>query len=170
MREPCTYRTHSSNELRVTDIPATSGGGPTQKRDSCALLRDFLAGEDFSASTSQKQTPGSLKALYRAAKSSSQLSTLSSGHFSALISLLGSISLPMPKTAFVYSSKLLSRVEESLDMTYWPIVIEMGRDKEELGRRLSDSDRYWIMRARLGSLAVAEQGQRKSPICYLKFA
>lgn len=97
-----------------------------------------------------------LKKLYTLAKSRAQLSRLTSKQFTQLLSLMGTLSLPAPRAPCIYFSKLVSHIDESSSRTHWPFVLEVVRDKEELGWKLDGTDQYWMMRAQLAKVVVAE--------------
>lgn len=98
-------------------------------------------------------TPNTLKSLYTSVRSQSQLTQLGSDGLSALISLLGSLSLPHPRVMCVYVNKFVSHLKvEEKGRDYWLFVLSVARDKERLGMGLTNADRYWIMRAQLARI------------------
>ncbi|KAF9468220.1 hypothetical protein BDZ94DRAFT_1247497 [Collybia nuda] len=97
-----------------------------------------------------------LKRLYILVKSQDQLHRLTSKQLTRLLSLMGSLSLPAPRAPCIYFSKLISHIDKSSFQTFWPFILEIAQDKQKLGWKLDGTDRYWIMRAHLMNVTVAE--------------
>jgi hypothetical protein len=91
-----------------------------------------------------------LKNLYGAVQASALIPQLGSHRLSQLISVFGALSLPAKSTC-AYSTDLVSAIQEDqlALQSFWPLVLQISQDKEKMAIKLSDSDRYWIMRARL---------------------
>jgi hypothetical protein len=75
---------------------------------------------------------------------------------------MGSLSLPAPRAPCIYLSKLLPYVTGASSQTHWKFVMEIARDKEKLFNVLSGTDRYWLMRAQLTKVVVAEGEKLRS--------
>jgi hypothetical protein len=125
----------------------------TSRPTSLIVLRNFLSQQNMSSPNPQMHTPNTLKSLYTSVRSQSQLTQLGSDGLSALISLLGSLSLPHPRVMCVYVNKFVSHLKvEEKGRDYWLFVLSVARDKERLGMGLTNADRYWIMRAQLARI------------------
>jgi hypothetical protein len=119
-------------------------------------LRVFLSRSNMVSPVPQKYTVNTLKSLYTTIKAQSQLAQLGSGRISSLIRLLGSLSLSHA-----------TEIEPSLNMggkpdgSDWHFVLTVANDKQRLGKRLSNADRYWIMRAELAIAHTAVGGSQQ---------
>ena len=78
---------------------------------------------------------------------------------STLIALFGSLSAP----SRVYASPLVSRMRGVTAASYWPFVVTVGARKVQNGMSLTDSDRFWLMRAALQPL-VDNKGTLSYPV------
>lgn len=126
---------------------------PSEHDDPLVKLKHILTPSTPPIALAPART---LKKLYTLAKSRAQLPRLTSKQFTQLLSLMGTLSLPAPRAPCIYFSKLVSHIDESSFQTHWPFVLEVVRDKEELGWKLDGTDRYWMMRAQLAKVVVAE--------------
>lgn len=105
--------------------------------------------------------------LYNSAQKRLHLNRLSSAHFSAFVSLLGSLSLSSYGASFRFldCSPLIDHMSPESFGNYWSYIVEVVEDKAVSGsfiRTLGHSDRYWLMRAHLGlvmSLKTKESTQ-----------
>jgi hypothetical protein len=137
----------------------------TKNMDPLTVLSNFLSSSNLTFPQPDKLPINTLRSLYTSLKRRSQLRHLTSKQLTELLSLMGSLSLPAPRPPCIYLSKLISCVEESLFQTHWPFVLGVARDKEQLGHALSGTDRYWIMRAQLAKVVVAEGEKLRSGKC-----
>jgi hypothetical protein len=133
----------------------------TKNRDPLTVLSKLLS----SSNLPSPQPTDTLRTLYTSIKRRSQLRRLTSKQLTEFLSLIGSLSLPAPRAPCIYLSKLISRIVEPSFQTHWPFVMEISRDKEQLGYALSGTDRYWIMRAQLAKVVVAEGENLRSGEC-----
>ncbi|KAF5371864.1 hypothetical protein D9615_009529 [Tricholomella constricta] len=133
--------------------------------DPVAILSNFLSSRISSSQTSHKHkfSASTLKTLYASAKADFDhlhLRRLSPKQLTDLISLLGTLSLQRPWNSCIYFSKYASQVEDdgnTANTTHWAFVLEVARDKETLlGQSLNGTDRYWVMRAQLAKIVLAE--------------
>jgi hypothetical protein len=147
----------TADNVRVLATPHNvrdTAASPVERRDSFAQLTEILSP---SASSSITPVPArAVRKLYTVVASRSQLRRLSSKQLTRLLSLMGTISLPPPRATCIYFSNLVKHIEESSFREFWPFVLEVARDKEALGLHLDGTDRYWIMRAQLAKVVVAE--------------
>lgn len=98
-------------------------------------------------------TPNKLRRLYRSAEWRGQLGQLDSSMLSALISIFGSLCLGSRERC-TYSSPLLSRVQGEVApnrSSYWSFLLKAASLKVQRGMALTDSDRFWLMRAALAA-------------------
>ncbi|KZT19122.1 hypothetical protein NEOLEDRAFT_1173201 [Neolentinus lepideus HHB14362 ss-1] len=113
-------------------------------------LRAFLSQTSWAT-----HRPSTLQSWYMTIKSRSQLGALSSRDMSALISIFGSIAVRCSRdtvSAGDYEHPLASNVQIGNAREYWSFLAVVAQDKEDMGRVMSDSDRYWIMRTSLVEL------------------
>jgi|ERR1700722_580879 len=134
----------------------------SRRRSSClTLLRIFLSRSNLASSTPHKHTVNTLKSLYTSIKTRSQLAQLGSGRITTLINLLGSLSLSSSKHLCVNDHGSLSNTDCKPLRSYWTFVLMMAKDKERLGKYLSNLDRYWVMRAELANARDSHGESRK---------
>lgn len=137
---------HEAARVRQPEAAVTT-------RSSVPILRSFLS--QTSPSVSPSQSASSVQSLYTYVKSRSQLGALSSKDMSCLISLFGSMAIltaPGSSPAGSFMHPLAPTMKGGDPHHHWSFVISLVQDKEDLGRSLSDSDRYWVMRASLAEL------------------
>ncbi|KAF5367568.1 hypothetical protein D9758_003795 [Tetrapyrgos nigripes] len=146
-----------ATRLAAHQLPDSSGSRqhstPESTRngnDELARLEKFLT----SPSSSDPLSPEQLKSLYVSIKTHNLHSTLKPAHFSAIIGIFGSISLP-PTSPRIQNRYVQSLCGEKQD--HWSFVSEVVADKLRLGQFLNDGDRYWVM-----SMHVHEFHQLKS--------
>lgn len=129
--------------------------------EALSVLRGFLSEAADSSAPTRRHSGATIKRLYEVAKAASVHSRLSSAELSSLIGLFGVLSLPASESPNVYSKDLPAYLEEtSPRRLYWGYVMDVAGDKEKMGRTLSNSDRYWIMRARLAHLNGASPSRK----------
>lgn len=113
---------------------------------------------------------------YHTLKQRSQLHLLTPKEQTDIISLTGGLVLPAPREPCIYSSKYVFHTEghvlrgdearegeddgmdgregvieeEAGGLRNWDFVLEVAKDKEGMGRNLSDADWYWVLCAKLG--------------------
>jgi hypothetical protein len=129
------------------------------------LLSRLLSSGNLSSPLPDQLPATSLRPLYIFLKRRSQLHRLTSKQLTELLSLMGSLSVPAPRAPCIYLSKLTSCVTEPSFQVHWPFIMEIARDKEQLGYALNGTDRYWIMRAQLTKVVVAEGETLRSGEC-----
>ncbi|KAL4062132.1 hypothetical protein J3A83DRAFT_4113049 [Scleroderma citrinum] len=95
-------------------------------------------------------TPNSLRNIFYHQKN------IDASTLSTLIALFGSLSAP----SHVYGSPLLSRMREvgADHRSYWEFIVRVGTRKVQNGMSLTDSDRFWLMRAALAASQVLVEG------------
>ncbi|KAG6810130.1 hypothetical protein H0H92_013188 [Tricholoma furcatifolium] len=127
------------------------------------LLSDFLSRTN-TISYPDKISLDTLRIHYARLKSEGQLNLLSPKEFTELISLFGTLSLPDSRNGLIYLSKLVPHVaSKRSDEKQWDFVIEVARDKQKVLRtKLNGTDGFWLMRALLTKVALAE-GETLSP-------
>lgn len=107
-------------------------------------------------------------ALYLSAKRLSHLNRLPSTHFIAFVNLLGTLSLSTSNSLYqsINCHPLAASMSQDSFREHWTLLIEVLQDKKQFGtfrRTLSNSDRYWLMRA---YLATAEKSHMEgSAMC-----
>ncbi|KAG1750703.1 hypothetical protein EDB19DRAFT_1345600 [Suillus lakei] len=133
--------------------------GPSNSTRAISALQEILTSPAVVPDPSRRPTPNTIRSFYISAKARGQLSQLDSGMLSALIGLFGSLSVD-PSTRCVYTSSLLPYVKDGpVTRDYWAFVKEVVSFKHQRGMALAHSDRYWMMRAELGSLSPSKYGQ-----------
>ncbi|KAG6837229.1 hypothetical protein H0H93_012623 [Arthromyces matolae] len=172
----CTYVTRNINgylndkqsssipELDSIIIEPASPKGSRNSLTAFITLSDFLSCKD-PRSYPKKYSLDTLKLLYNTVKAQGQLELLSSKHLTELISLFGTLSLPDPRNGLIYISKLAPHVTSRGDDTEkWDFLIEVARDKQKtLKMKLNGTDGFWLMRALLTKVVLAEGETSLSP-------
>ncbi|KAF8071679.1 hypothetical protein FPV67DRAFT_1482283 [Lyophyllum atratum] len=138
--------------------PQTSAASSMADIDSLETLSNFLSPHNLRSSTPHILSADTLEMLYGSIKALNQLCRLSSKQLTELLSLLGSLSLPQPRNLCIYLNKFVLHMDGEDDhATHWAFVLEVARDKEKvLGQSLNGTDRYWVMRALLTKVVLAE--------------
>lgn len=139
--------TETQTTLSATSQVCNVYQNPSSGLKALLCIRDVL-----SAKAGIRISAYALKRMYNTVKSSPQRSQLSSVELSALISLFGTLSV---EQSSAFTSSFASRVSGDSPAQYWGYVMNIAEDKRKLGRKLSTSDRYWMMRAHL---ATVEKG------------
>jgi hypothetical protein len=104
-----------------------------------------------------------LISLYKTASKRSLLQYLSAEQMTEVLSICGTLSLPLPRLSSVYDSYLVQFFQPpSGNISYWPFVLTVAKDKERLWHNLTVQDRYWVMRACLASIPFVEGGKIRS--------
>lgn len=111
-------------------------------------LRTILSRKVTDMQNLKSYNIGALISLVTSIQAEGQLSKLSLSDISAIISLLGTLSI-YPATTHKYNSSLASRIMTQSPQTYWRYIIQLAWKKDRLGLGLTDSDHYWLMRAEL---------------------
>ncbi|TFK49980.1 hypothetical protein OE88DRAFT_1736278 [Heliocybe sulcata] len=130
----------------TSEEPASRSKLPSPAPTPCTIL---------SQTSWATHSPSTLQFLYMSIKSRCQLGAMSSTEMSALISIFGSIAVRLSRDAASagdFDHPLASGVHSGDARDYWAFLGVVAQDKQELGGLLSDSDRYWIMRASLVEL------------------
>ena len=101
-------------------------------------------------SSDRTWTPNALRSLYY------KQADFDAPTLSTLIALFGSLSTP----SRVYESPLLSRIRgvTADHRSYWAFVVRVGSRKVQSGMTLTDSDRFWLMRAALAASQALVDG------------
>lgn len=138
-----------SNMVLPDNTPAALQEAP--HRSSIAKLRTFLDAESLH-DDSRRYTVRHIRHRYLLWKHENVLHHLGPFHMSSIIRLLGSLSISDPGKPFkpLYSHRRLPDMPESNYGPHWDTIIMICRDKQRLQYPLSTSDRYWLMRARIG--------------------
>ncbi|KAH7884644.1 hypothetical protein F5I97DRAFT_1812117 [Phlebopus sp. FC_14] len=114
-------------------------------------LRSFLSEDNLNVHNPQVYSPNAIRSLYYSAESRNQLGKLESRMLSTLIGLFGSLSVD-PLSTLVYRVPLASHlVRVSKPRSHWSFVLKVGKFKQQSGMTLSDSDRFWLLRAELAT-------------------
>lgn len=101
-----------------------------------------------------------LISLYKTASKRSLLQYLSAEQMTEVLSICGTLSLPPPRLSSVYDSYLVPFFQPpSGNISYWPFVMKVAKDKERLWHNLTVQDRYWVMRACLAGIPFVENGK-----------
>ena len=80
-----------------------------------------------------------------------------------VLSICGTLSLPLPRLSSVYDSYLAPFFQPSSGNTsHWPFVLKVAKDKERLSHNLTHQDRYWVMRACLARIPFLGSGHIRS--------
>lgn len=91
--------------------------------------------------------------LYKRASEQSLLQYLSAEQMTQVLSICGTLSMPLPRLSCIYDSYLVPFFKTPADNTnYWPFVLRAAKDKKRLSHDLTLQDRYWIMRACLARI------------------
>lgn len=171
------FREESRDQLSHTPIPGPVVDAPNSKpitdpkamgRDSSTVslctLRDFLSPRNMTSSQPQKHTPNTLRSLYTSVKSRSQLRQLRHDDITTLLSLFGSLSFVGHGDNVqdcIYMNKFVSHMAEISPRTYWPFVLQIGRDKERSGYDLNTTDHFWMMRANIAAISTDSHEKQK---------
>ena len=101
-------------------------------------------------SSDRTWTPNALRSLYY------KQADFDAPTLSTLIALFGSLSTP----SRVYESPLLPRIRgvPADHRSYWAFVVRVGSRKVQSGMTLTDSDRFWLMRAALAASQALVEG------------
>ncbi|KAL0954824.1 hypothetical protein HGRIS_003769 [Hohenbuehelia grisea] len=116
------------------------------------VLMQFLRTRDFRAADAPRHSPNTLRSLFTSIKHRSQLNFLRPADFSALASIFGTLSIPEPRPQCIYMTSRVSYLPTSPARTYWPFVVQVLREKRQLGHHLVQRDHFWLMRATLAQL------------------
>jgi hypothetical protein len=113
----------------------------------------------FSASNLTRHDPDvhstrALRELYLGASARGMLSDLNGPRFSAIISLFGTLSAPDPPCQF--KSPLAQHMDTKHPRAWWGFIFQMVRDKKQTTGVLKESDLYWLMRARVSEVSMAD--------------
>jgi hypothetical protein len=136
----------STNAVQLPDDINT-----TTRPDAKDILQIFFSPCNVYSSRAQLHTPNTLRSLYLSTKSRSQLVHLD---LSAIISFFGSLSILSEgqSNGSIYMHPLSLKFHGPQSRTYWPFILQIARDKEQLVGSLDVQDRYWVMRAHLAKL------------------
>lgn len=131
-----------------SQIQARDNSGPSSEPSSAEQLRDLLSAGGRGPSL-HKFSVNYIRNHYHKAKALGQLPSLNTADFSALISLLGSLSVSTAQSPYgsVFSHPAISHMLDSAFRPHWALVRNIASDKCELEGGLSDSDYYWLLRA-----------------------
>ncbi|KAG6896654.1 hypothetical protein C0992_006853 [Termitomyces sp. T32_za158] len=141
----------------VIEPPSPASNTNTASLEAFTTLSEFLS---LKNTTSPRKTLSldTLRLLYTSIKAQGQLHLLSQKQLTELISLFGTISLQDPRNGLIYLSKLTPYVApQGDDGEQWDFLIEVARDKQKtLKMHLNGTDGFWLMRALLTKVVLAE--------------
>ncbi|KAG6816456.1 hypothetical protein H0H87_005939 [Tephrocybe sp. NHM501043] len=152
----------------ITALPPVVHEPSTGVADSTlaafATISDFLSFKNTTSSTT-KPSLDTLRDLYHSVKVQGQLRLFSPKQFTELISLYGTLSLPDTRDGLIYLSKLAPSVAAQKEgKEQWDFVIELSRDKQKMFKmKLNGTDGFWLMRALLTKVDLAEGETSLSP-------
>lgn len=131
-------------------------------------LQEFLALREL-PSGFPPRSARTLRLLYYSARTASDLSTVGPMGLSALISLLGSLSISKPGVVpqSIHMHPLVHHMPITSFRPQWTFIVHVAQSKRALGYNLLPSDRYWLMRGEL--VALDEQdgdGEDSYPIAF----
>lgn len=78
-------------------------------------------------------------------------------HLSSLIGIFGTLSI-YPAHCTIYSHPAILNIRISAPQKYWTFVAHLALEKERLGIKLTDSDRYWLMCSDLAIVTSSTEG------------
>ncbi|CCM04260.1 uncharacterized protein FIBRA_06427 [Fibroporia radiculosa] len=121
-------------------------------------LRELLSPTPSETLPTVNCTSTHVRGLYYGAKARGQLASFTSAHFSDLISLFGSLSMSTPQRPYrsFFSNQMIECMSPASFQPFWPFIQRLGNDKRAVGLQLNDSDRYWLMRAHIATLYIAD--------------
>ena len=135
----------------TTDLPGTE---VQAKSDSASLLRHLLSSEH----RIEEQDISDVVSAYQRATGS----VIAADLFSNLLSLLGSLALPLEEVAIAYRNPLAAKFKSSLSKgELWSWILKIGDDKRRVGYTLDPQDRYWLMMAWLAERRLADPKTRE---------
>ncbi|TFK40148.1 hypothetical protein BDQ12DRAFT_734164 [Crucibulum laeve] len=148
----------SSQSTKKICLPDSRAVCP--ETEPLTILTTFLTPSNTPGRTHLQLTRDALFGHYIKVRDETHLHLLTATQLTALLSLMGTLSLASPKSTCIYHSDLVLYINEPSAATdNWAIVLEITREKERLGYALGNQDRYWAMRAwiaKAGDITEAE--------------
>ncbi|KZT02604.1 uncharacterized protein LAESUDRAFT_405285 [Laetiporus sulphureus 93-53] len=135
-------------DLGHSQVQAHDNSRPSSEPSSADQLRRLLSAGEHGPSL-HKFSFNYIRNHYHKTKVLDQLPSLDTADFSALISLLGSLSVSTPQSPYcsVFSHPAISHMLDSAFRPHWALIRSIATDKCELEGGLRDSDYYWLLRA-----------------------
>lgn len=146
---------------RIPSLREPSSNGPSDSRrpgssDTTIGRLVKLLSPTRSSACNDVASVDSLISLYKTASKQSLLQYLSTEQMTEVLSICGTLSLPLPRLSSVYDSRLVPFFQPPSGNTdYWSFVLKAAKDKGRLSHSLTLQDRYWVMRACLARISRA---------------
>lgn len=150
---------------RIPSLREQSSNGPSDSRrpgssDTTIGRLAKLLSPTRSSACNYVESVDNLISLYKRASKQSLLQHLSTEQMTEVLSICGTLSLPLPRLSSVYDSRLVPFFQPpSGNTNYWSFVLEAAKDKDRLSHSLTLQDRYWVMRACLARISRVEGGR-----------